>query len=174
MTRLKNGLVQIYTGDGKGKTTAALGLALRAAGVNLNVYICQFIKGKVYSELEALKKIKNITIEQYGRGCFIRGRPKKEDVTYAKKGLAKARAIMMSGRYDMVILDEVNVALKLGLLNTSDIIEMIKRKPKSVELVLTGRYVPPSLMKLADLITEMREIKHPYQKGIKARRGIEY
>ena len=114
MTRLKNGLVQIYTGLGKGKTTAALGLALRAAGADLNIYICQFIKGRISSELKALEKIKNITIEQCGRGCFIKGRPTGNDISCAETGLVRARQIMMSGKYDVGILDEVNVALKLG------------------------------------------------------------
>lgn len=172
--KLKKGLVQIYTGNGKGKTTAALGLALRATGAGLNVYIGQFIKNKAYSEIKTLKKIKKIKIEQYGRGCFIKRHPKKIDIEYAQKGLRKAQKNIMSGKYDMIILDEVIITLKLGITEIKEIVNIIKRKPRHVELVLTGRYCPQILFKHADLITEMKEIKHPYKKGIKARLGIEY
>ena len=172
--KLKKGLVQIYTGNGKGKTTAAFGLALRASGAGFKVYIGQFIKDKAYSEIKALKKIKNIKIEQYGRGCFIKGKPKKIDIGYAQKGLRKAQKNIMSGKYDVVILDEANIALGLGLIQIKDVFNLIKHKPISVELVLTGRYCPPALLKYADLATEMKELKHPYKKGIKARLGIEY
>lgn len=172
--KLKKGLVQIYTGCGKGKTTASLGLAIRAAGAGLRVYITQFIKGKDYSELCALKKIKNIKVKQCGRGCFITKRPKARDIKCARDGLKSVRKIINSGAYDVVMLDEINVALKLGLVNTKDVIEAIKNKPRTVELVLTGRYCPRALYRHADLVTEMREIKHPYQKGMQARRGIEY
>ncbi len=172
--KLKKGLVQIYTGCGKGKTSAAFGLALRAAGAGLKVYICQFIKSKTYSELKTLKKINGLRIEQFGRGCFIKGRPKKEDVRRADEGLQKAMASVSSGKYDVAILDEINVALRLGLIKTENIIKLIKDKPKHVELVLTGRGCPRLLFKYVDLITEMKEVKHPYQKGLKARRGIEY
>ncbi len=172
--KLKKGLVQVYTGNGKGKTTAAFGLALRASGAGFKVYIGQFIKSKAYSEIKALKKIKNIKIEQYGRGCFIKRKPKKIDIEYAQKGLGKAQKNIMSGKYDMIILDEVIITLKLGMIKTKDIVNTIKRKPRSVELVLTGRYCPRGLLKHADLVTEMKEVKHPYRKGIKARLGIEY
>ncbi|MBL7156852.1 MAG: cob(I)yrinic acid a,c-diamide adenosyltransferase [Candidatus Omnitrophica bacterium] len=172
--KLKKGLVQIYTGNGKGKTTAAFGLAIRAAGAGGKVYILQFIKGKTYSEIRILKKIKNIKIEQCGRGCFIKKKPDKEDRERARKGLRKAQTNIASGRYDLVVLDEVNIALNLGLLETKDVTALIKQKPSSVELVLTGRYCPRALFKYADLVTEMREVKHPYQKGIKARPGIEF
>lgn len=171
--KLKKGLVQIYTGSGKGKTTAALGLALRAAGAGLNVYILQFIKGKPYSELAALKNIKNIKIEQCGRGCFIKNKPQKADIEAAVKGVLKAETNILSGIYDVVILDEANIALNLGLISVKDIRDMIRNKPHNVELVLTGRSCPRALLKEADLVTEMREIKHPYAKGITARRGIE-
>ncbi|MGB2706471.1 MAG: cob(I)yrinic acid a,c-diamide adenosyltransferase [Candidatus Omnitrophota bacterium] len=172
--KLKKGLVQIYTGNGKGKTTAALGLALRAAGAGLKVYILQFLKSRSYSEIKALKKAKGIKIEQCGRGCIIKRKPKKIDIEYAKKGFMKARRIIMSAEYDIVILDEINIALKMGLIKTKDSIGMIKHKPRRVELVLTGRYCPRTLHKHADLITEMKEVKHPYKKGITARRGLEY
>jgi len=125
--RLKRGLVQVYTGDGKGKTTAALGLALRAAGAGLKVYICQFIKSGAYSENKALKKIKNIRIEQCGRGCFIKGKPDRKDVKAAERGLAKARRRILSGKCDVAILDEANVALKFGLIGLGDIMDIINQ-----------------------------------------------
>lgn len=172
--KLKKGLVQIYTGNGKGKTTAALGLALRAVGAGLKVYIGQFIKSKAYSEIKTIKKIKNIKIEQYGRGCFIKGKPKKIDIEYAQKGLSEAEKNIVSGKYDVVILDEANIALDLGLIQIKDVFNLIKHKPVSVELVLTGRYCPRKLLKYAALVTEMKDIKHPYKKNVKARLGIEY
>ncbi len=171
---MKKGLVQIYTGNGKGKTTAALGLALRAAGAGLSVYILQFLKTAAYSEMKALKKVENIKAEQCGRGCLIKRKAKKIDIDCAVKGLMRARKIILSGKHDIVILDEVNVALRLGLIKSGDIIDMIKQKPRHVELILTGRYCPKVLMQRADLVTEMREVKHPYRKGLKARPGIEY
>jgi len=172
--KLNTGFVQIYTGDGKGKTTAALGLALRAAGAGVNVYIQQFIKSAAYNELRSIRKIKNITIEQCGRGCFIKRKPKRIDVTLAEQGFRKASRHIMSGRYGLIILDEVNCALKAGLLKAEDVTKIIRTKPEDVELVLTGRYCPASVMKHADLITEMKKIRHPYDKGIPARKAIEY
>lgn len=167
-------MIHIYTGEGKGKTTAALGLALRAAGAGLKVYIGQFIKGKNYSELKVLKKIKNIKVEQFGRGCFIKWAPNKKDIELAKSGLEKINKIIYKRIYGVVILDEINVVLKLKLLALEDIVNLIKKTPKKIELVLTGRYAHPKILKLADLVTEMKEIKHYFKKGIKARRGIEY
>ena len=171
---LKRGLVQVYTGNGKGKTTAAIGLAIRASGAGLKVYIHQFIKGGPCSEIKTLKNIKNIKVEQCGRGCFIKGNPKAKDVVCAESGLAKVRSIIGSGKYDIVILDEINVALKLGLLQAKEVVDIIKNKPKATELVLTGRGCPASVIKYADLVTQMREIKHPYARGIIARCGIEH
>ena len=171
--RLKNGLIQIYTGCGKGKTTAAFGLAMRAAGAGLKVYIMQFIKSGCYSEVKTLKKVPNITIEQCGRGCFIKKRPSKKDIECVLIGVKKVSKKINSKKYGIIILDEVNVALSLGLVKKEFILELIKNKPKDVELVLTGRYCPKYLFKKADLITEMREIKHPYKNGIKSRIGIE-
>ena len=136
MKRLKKGLTQIYTGNGKGKTTAAVGLALRAGGAGLRVYICQFIKGKSYSEIKILKKTQNIFVEQFGRGCFIRRKPAALDGEYAEEGLKKAKRQIASGKYDIVVLDEINVALKLGLVKIDKIIELIRTKPRHVELVL--------------------------------------
>jgi cob(I)alamin adenosyltransferase len=167
-------LTQIYTGDGKGKTTAALGLAVRAAGGGLKVYVYQFIKGSPCGEHKILRNIGNIKVEQCGRGCFIRKKPSLRDVKCAAKGFRKIRGIINSGEYDMVILDEINTALKIGLLKAPEVRAAIREKPASVELVLTGRYCPKSLFKDADLVTEMRKIKHPFDKGLLARRGIEY
>ena len=172
--RLKKGLVHIYTGNGKGKTTAAFGLALRASGAGCKVYICQFVKGKVYNEIKALRKIKNIKVEQFGTGCFIRKKPSQKDAEWARKGLLNAEKNIQSGKYDVVMLDEINIALYFGLITAKEVLAVIDRKPGRVELVLTGRYAPQALIKRADLVTEMREVKHPYQKGIKARPGIEY
>ncbi len=167
-------MIQIYTGNGKGKTTAALGLALRAAGAGLKVYIGQFIKGKDYSELCSLKKIKNIKIEQFGRGCFIRGKPSQKDIELAQSGLAKIKRIISRKIYGVVILDEVNVALYLKLLKLKELVGLLKKVPAKTELILTGRYAHPQIMKLADLVTEFKEKKHYFKKGVKARKGIEY
>jgi len=167
-------MIQVYTGNGKGKTTASLGLALRAAGAGLKVYIGQFIKGKNYSELKALQKIKNIKVEQFGRGCFIRKMPGKKDIALAGKGLQKIEKIIAQGIYDVLILDEINIALNLNLLKLEDVISLIKRTPRKTELILTGRYAHHRILSLADLVSEIKEVKHYFKKGIKARKGIEY
>ena len=171
---MKNGYVQIYTGKGKGKTTAALGLALRASGAGLKVYIQQFAKNKKYSEIKALKGIKNIKVSQCGNGPFITGKPSIDDIKCAENGFEAAKRSIFSGKYDLVVLDEINIAMKMGLLASVDVIKIIKKKPKNIELVLTGRGCPPTIIKIADLVTEMRDIAHPYRRGIIARRGIEY
>lgn len=170
------GLVHIYTGDGKGKTTAALGLALRAAGHGLRTYIAQFMKGQDYGELEAVKRLSPlITIEQFGQAGFVHVKQATaEDVALAHAGLERVRQALHSGQYDIVVMDEINVALFFELLTVDEVLSLIENRPPGVELVLTGRRVPEKLIAHADLVTEMREIKHPYQKGIKARRGIEY
>ncbi|MFZ5570141.1 MAG: cob(I)yrinic acid a,c-diamide adenosyltransferase [Thermodesulfobacteriota bacterium] len=168
------GYVQVYTGDGKGKTTAALGLALRAYGAGLNVYIAQFVKGMQYSELDAVAKLADhITIKQYGRGCFIRNVPQPEDFAAAREALEEVRRIMGSGRYQVVILDEANIATFYNLFSVDELLEVIREKPESVELVITGRRADARIIEAADLVTEMREIKHYYQRGIQAREGIE-
>ena len=167
-------MIQVYTGNGKGKTTAALGLALRAVGTGLKVFIGQFVKGKNYSELNVLKKIKNIKIEQFGRGCFIKSEPKKKDIALARSGLERVRKIISIGIYDMVILDEINVALRLKLLKLEDVISLIKNTSQKTELVLTGRYAHPKILKIADLVSEIKDKKHYYKKGQKARKGIEF
>ncbi len=167
-------MIQVYTGDGKGKTTAALGLALRAAGAGLKVYICQFLKGKYYCELATLRKLKNIKVEQFGGRCFIRKTPSKKDMELAKSGLKAAKKAISKKYYSMIILDEINVALKLKLLKLEDVISLIKKSPKKIELILTGRNAHPKIMQLADLVSEIKDRKHYYKKGLKARRGIEY
>jgi len=169
-----HGYVQVYTGDGKGKTTAALGLALRASGAGLKVFIGQFAKGQEYSEIKILReKFDNIIVRQYGRDCFIVNAPKQEDIDLARAGLAEVREAILSGAYDLVILDEINIAIYFKLFGVEDVLELIREKPEQVELVLTGRKADPQIIAAADLVTEMKEIKHYYQKGVAARTGIE-
>ncbi|MEM0096079.1 MAG: cob(I)yrinic acid a,c-diamide adenosyltransferase [Candidatus Bathyarchaeia archaeon] len=176
MPKLEKGLVQVYTGDGKGKTSAAFGLALRAVGRGLKVYIVQFIKGGFdYGELYVVDKLPNLTLKAFGRGRFVTQKPPdKVDVVLAEEAFNLAKKVVESGEYDVVILDEVNVALSLNLISLEKVLELIKNKPKHVELVLTGRYAPNEIIEAADLVTEMREIKHPYRKGCLARKGIDY
>lgn len=168
------GYVQVYTGDGKGKTTAALGLSIRAAGAGLNVYIAQFIKMGDYSEIKALQRFSDvITVEQFGLGRFIKGRPSGEDIEAAAKGLEKVRAILTAGRHPVVILEEANVAIMCGLFSVDDILKLIAIKPETVELVITGRGAAPEIIEKADLVTEMKCVKHYYDQGVQARTGIE-
>jgi len=169
------GYVQVYTGDSKGKTTAALGLAFRAAGNGLKTYIGQFMKGQKYGELKAAEMMQPyITIEQYGKDTFIHVKgPSEEDVQMAKDGLAKAKQAMLSGKYDIVVLDEINVAYYFNLITLEEMLDIISSKPEEVEVVFTGRNAPPEVVEAADLVTEMKEIKHYYQKGVQARKGIE-
>jgi len=168
------GYIQVYTGDGKGKTTAALGLALRAAGAGMKVYIAQFVKGMKYAELDIIPKLKdNIEIKQYGRGCFIHGKPEKEDREKARQGLEEVKQLIAQGKHDIVILDEANIAVYYDLFSIDELLETIKNKPDNIEIVVTGRKAHPKLIEAADLVTEMKEIKHYYTKGIEARKGIE-
>jgi cob(I)alamin adenosyltransferase len=176
MSKLKQGFIQIYTGNGKGKSTAAIGQAVRAAGFGLKSYIAQFMKEYPYKELNSLKHLsKWITIEQFGGDEFVYKKelPGKDDLEKASKGLQIAREKMLGGEYDLIILDESIVAIYFRLIETKELIEFIKSKPENVELILTGRYCPEELIELADLVTEMKEVKHYYQKGITSRRGIE-
>lgn len=168
------GKVQVYTGNGKGKTTAALGLALRASGAGLKVFIGQFVKGMHYHELDTLEHLPNISLKQYGLDCFIVNEPTQNDIDAARKGFAEMSRIVMEGKCDLVIFDEINIALYYKLLGVDELIKLIRERPAHVELVLTGRYAPGELLDLADLVTEMREVKHYYQDGIEARKGIEY
>jgi len=174
--RLKKGLIQVYTGDGKGKTSAAFGLALRAIGRGLKVYVIQFIKGGFdYGELYVVERLPNFRLKAFGRGKFVTEMPPtQEDVKLAREAFELAREVVSSGEYDVVVLDEVNVALNLRLIRVDEMVSLVKGKPRHVELILTGRYAPPEIVEVADLVTEMREVKHPYNKGLKPRKGIEY
>ncbi len=174
--RLKKGLVQVYTGDGKGKTSAAFGLALRAVGRGLRVYVIQFIKGGFdYGELHIVHGLPDFKLKAFGRGKFITEMPPtNEDVKLAKEALELAKEVVNSDEYDVVILDEVNVAISLTLVDVNEVVDLIRSKPERVELVLTGRNAPPEIIEMADLVTEMKEIKHPYTQGLPPRKGIEY
>lgn len=169
------GYVHLYTGNGKGKTTAAFGLALRAYGAGLNVFIGQFVKGQPYAEIETVREnLPGITVKQFGLNCFIVNAPTENDVRAARQGLEIMKKIVSDGQHDLVIMDEVTIALYYSLFMLDEILEIIHKKPHHVELILTGRYAPDKLIGAADLVTEMKEIKHYYQKGIEARKGIEF
>jgi cob(I)alamin adenosyltransferase len=167
-------MIQVYTGEGKGKTTAAFGLALRAAGAGLKVYIGQFLKKGDFSEINALKKIEEIKIEQFGSGSFVMGKPKEEDIKPAKEAFAKVKEIISGGGYDVIILDEINVAVSSGLIKLDELIGLIKGFPAGKELILTGRNADDKIKKIADLVSEIKEVKHYFKKGVKARKGIEF
>jgi cob(I)alamin adenosyltransferase len=172
--KLKKGCVQIYTGNGKGKTSAALGLALRAAGAGLKVFIGQFVKGSPTSEHKAIAKFAPaITVKQFGKKSFIRRIPDADDMKLAQEGFRVMRKIVASRKYDLVILDEIAAANKYGLVEVEQVLDLIREKPASVELVLTGRNADKRLIKAADLVTEMKEVKHYYKAGLPARVGIE-
>lgn len=174
---LERGLIHVYTGDGKGKTTAALGLAFRASGHGLKTYIIQFMKGKRnYGELLTVRKFStNLSIFPAGRDQFVNRRsPDPVDIDLAKKGLARAKEIIKEDKYDILVLDELNVALDYKLVDLSDVMALIKNKPAKMEIVLTGRYAPKEIMEAADLVTEMREVKHYYKEGIASRKGIDW
>jgi len=170
------GLVQVFTGNGKGKTTAALGTILRAAGHGLRIFIVFFLKGDyTYGEYDSLTKLPNVTLVSFGlRRLINRDNVDPEDIKQAKLALETAREAALNGKYDLVVLDEVNVAIEFGLIELDDVVELVKQKPGKVELILTGRYADDRLIEMADLVTEMVNIKHPFEKGISARKGIEY
>ncbi|MGD8506243.1 MAG: cob(I)yrinic acid a,c-diamide adenosyltransferase [Candidatus Bathyarchaeota archaeon] len=174
--KLEKGLVQVYTGDGKGKTSAAFGAALRAIGRDLKVYVIQFIKGGFdYGELHIVEKLPNLKLAAFGRGKFVTEvSPHEEDVELARDALELAKKVVQSGEYDMVVLDEINVALNLRLIDVDETLQLVRNKPKHVELILTGRYAPRQIVEAADLVTEMKEVKHPFTQGAKPRKGIEY
>lgn len=171
---MRKGYIQVYTGNGKGKTTAALGLALRAAGAGHKVFIAQFIKNKKCSEHNALERFKDlITIKQYGKGLILKRAPAESDVKAAVQGLEEIKNIIQSGDYKVVILDEANVALHCKLFAVDAFLKLLSGKPGHTELIITGRYADKKIIKKADLVTEMKEVKHYWQAGVKARVGIE-
>lgn len=170
---MKKGFVHIYTGNGKGKTTAAFGLALRAALAGKKVYIGQFVKDMKYSETAITEYIPAIVVEQLGNGCYINERPSEEDIQKASLALEMCSSLMESGQYDLVILDEAIVAIYLGLLNEADVVKAVQTRAPNVEVVLTGRYASQNLIEIADLVTEMQEIKHYYSQGILSRKGFD-
>jgi len=166
--------IQVYTGNGKGKTTAALGLSIRAAGHGLKTYIGQFMKGQHCGELTALRDNPCITIEQYGDiECIRRDQVTQKHMDQAEQGLVKARDAMLSGQYDLVVLDEINVTIWFGLLTVKQVLEFLDQRPESVEIILTGRNAPQEFIQYADLVSEIKEVKHYYNQGILARDGIE-
>jgi cob(I)alamin adenosyltransferase len=173
------GLVIVYTGNGKGKTTAALGLCIRAVGYDEKVCIVQFIKGSwKYGELDGIKRLAP-NVELYQKGLGFVGiiddkLDRSQHIKAAEEAVSFAKEMILSGKYDIVILDEINVALNLGLIKVEQVMELINVKPELLDLVLTGRNAHPEIIERADLVTEMREIKHPYQKGIMAQKGIDF
>ena len=170
------GYIQVYTGDGKGKTTAALGLALRAAGHGLRSYIGQFLKGQASGEREAAQGLGGlITIETYGSGRFLRWEapPDPAEAARARDGLARARAAMLSGDYAVIVLDEVNVAIDFGLLSAAEVLAFVREKPEAIELILTGRGAPAEIVEAADLVSDIRAVKHYFDRGAASRDGIE-
>jgi cob(I)alamin adenosyltransferase len=170
------GLVQVFTGSGKGKTSAALGTVIRALGHGLRVYIVFFMKGDYpYGERNILSRLENVTVSSFGQEEFVDpAKIKLEQIAQAGQALAAAREAMLSGNYDLIVLDEINVAAGFKLVAVEDVIQLIKDKPRKVDLILTGRLADPKVIEMADLVTEMVNIKHPYDKGIAARKGIEY
>jgi len=172
---LEKGFIHVYTGNGKGKTTAAIGLGIRATGEGLTVYMIQFMKGRRYSEIDALDRIQNFTVVQFGRDEFVlKENPEQIDIDLARKGFEQAKKIINKGEHDVVILDEINVAVDYNLIPLNDVLQLLEEKPKKVELILTGRYASPEVVKQADIVSEILEIKHHYQNGIESRKGIDW
>jgi len=170
---MEKGFVHVYTGNGKGKTTAAIGLSIRALGAGLKVLFIQFLKKGGFNEISFLRTQPGIEVRQFGTGKFVRGRPSREDIKGAENGLKEAKALVQSGRYDVVVLDEANMAVELGLIEVEDLLNFLEERPKGVEVIITGRSAHQRLIEAADLVTEMREIKHYYKMGVRAREGIE-
>ncbi len=169
------GYIHVYTGNGKGKTTAAFGLSLRAAGAGKKVFFAQFVKGKIYSEIEAVQKyLPQITVKQYGLECFIYNQPEQKDIDAALIGLHEVELIIEQGLYNIVVLDEANIALYYKLFTVNQLLQILDKKHPETEIIITGRYAPTQIIDKADLVTEMREIKHYYNNGVQARQGIEF
>jgi cob(I)alamin adenosyltransferase len=164
----------VYTGNGKGKTTAAIGLAIRAAGAGKSVFFGQFVKNMEYSEIKALQRFEDlITVRQYGQGCFFEREPQESDIDAGKDGLLDVGVIIVSGDYDVVILDEACIALSYKLFTVEQLLDTLNKRHPSCEAIVTGRYAPLKLINAADLVTEMKEVKHYYTHGVMARSGIE-
>ena len=172
---MKKGYIHVYTGDGKGKTTASLGLGMRSAGAGSKVHMIQFMKGRRYSEIDTIEKIPNFTISQHGRDEFVnKENPEQVDIDLAQEGFSYAKKLVKENKHDMLILDEINVAVDFKLIKIEDVLDLIENKAESFELVLTGRYAHPDIVKIADYVSEVLEIKHPYQKGVEARKGVDF
>lgn len=173
--RERQGLLMVYTGDGKGKTTAAVGQAVRALGHGYRVFMLHFMKGRDYGEFLAARNIPGLTIVKAGRDEFVkRGDPEPLDVEMARKALKMAREAIQNGDYDLVVLDELNVAVNYGLLPLEEVLDILRNRPAGVDIILTGREAAPEIMALADLVSEVKEIKHHYASGVQSRKGIEY
>ncbi len=171
---MEKGYIQVYTGNGKGKTTAALGIALRCLCAGNKVFFGQFMKGQDYSELKACEFFKGqLTMEQFGDVSFVCGKPSEKDKEQARQGLSRLEAVLCSGKYDMVVFDEINTSLYFKLVEVQDVLALLDMKPEGTEVILTGRYAPQEIMDRADLVTEMKEIKHYYNAGVPSRVGIE-
>ncbi len=171
----KQSFVHLYTGNGKGKTTAAIGMALRAVGAGRRVFIAQFVKGMRYAEIAYIDRhIPAITTRQYGTACLIDRAPTPDDVRRATQGLEEARRILHNGRYGLVILDEATIAVNFGLFSSADLLAAIADRQPDTEVIVTGRYATPDLIAAADLVTDMQEVKHYYTQGVESRKGIEY
>lgn len=170
---LEKGYIQVYTGNGKGKTTAALGITLRTICAGNKAFFGQFMKGQDYSEKKAVQFLPGLTMEQFGGSCFVNGKPTEKDISDAKAGLARMKEILSSGDYDLVVFDEINTSLFFQLVSVEEVMAILDLKPEKTEVILTGRYAPQEIMDRADLVTEMREIKHYYNAGVDARAGIE-
>lgn len=174
-TASKQGLIHVYTGNGKGKTTAALGLALRAAGHGMRVCVIMFLKGRYrYGEKNSARRVPGLEITAYGRKELIRGKPTQKDIEEAQEALQHAKQATKSKKYDLVILDELTHAINLGLVTLDEVIKLVNDKPRGLELVITGRDSPSELEQVADYVSEIVEKKHPYRRGVRSRKGIEY
>lgn len=170
---LEKGYIQVYTGNGKGKTTAALGIILRTICAGNKAFMGQFMKGQSYSELKATEYLPGLKIEQFGDLFFVNGKPSEGDINNAHKGLARMEEVLVSGEYDMVVFDEINTSLFFHLVEVEEVLAVLDKKPEKTEVILTGRYAPEEIIKKADLVTEMKEIKHYFNAGVDSRVGIE-
>jgi cob(I)alamin adenosyltransferase len=167
------GCLQVYTGSGKGKTTAAIGLAVRALGAGMKVFFGQFVKYGEYSEIAILARLENLVLRQYGAEGFIMGKPAASDIEAALRGVRDAKDALVGGDFGLVVLDEVNVAYSVGMISLPELLDIAAARGDRTEQVMTGRGAPPELLEAADLVTEMREVKHYFKTGLKARKGIE-